>query len=70
MNPTIQELGILLLKTAVLAISIFIIFKLFQLGSDAFEWILKRLPKPILILLFIVLILIWVLIKLVKFKII
>ncbi len=68
MNLSIEELGILLLKTLLLVISIFIIFKILFLGKNAFDSVLPRLPKPVLYILIVVFVAIWIILKLIKFS--
>ncbi|SNS05797.1 hypothetical protein SAMN06265376_10686 [Dokdonia pacifica] len=68
MNLSIEELGILLLKTLLLVISIFIIFKILFLGKNAFDSVLPKLPKPVLYILIVVFVAIWVILKLINFS--
>ena len=67
MNLSIEELGILLLKVLVLVVSIFVIFKILHLGKNTFDWILPKLPKPILYILLALFIVIFLIIKLLNF---
>lgn len=67
MNESLYEIGVIIFKTIALAVSIAVIFKCFQLASSLLDWIFKRLPKPILIIIGCILFLLVILLKLAKF---